>query len=145
MAWPTDYNPFGPNHVPLLVGLDAATGKIPTPVAVNSTTGAILLQITGNALVSAPLTGQAKIATTGTAIQLDSSSQPLTNGVIISAVSGNNAAGVTIGGATVTNTVNGTGNGYILAPGASVSFAIANTNELYINGTIGDIVSWAGS
>lgn len=55
------------------------------------------------------------------------------------------AASLTLGGSGVNNTVNGTGNGYTLAPGASISFAIANTNDIWINGTIGDIVSWAGS
>ena len=49
------------------------------------------------------------------------------------------------GGASVANTVNGTGNGYILEAGASASFAVSNSNALYINGTTGDIVSFAGS
>jgi hypothetical protein len=96
-------------------------------------------------ILSNPLTsgifGQSKIAVTGTAVQLGSNT--LTNGVIITALSTNTAA-ITIGGASVTNTINGTGNGYILEAGASVSIAATNTNVLYINGTSGDIISFIG-
>jgi hypothetical protein len=86
--------------------------------------------------------GQAKIATTGTAVQL--AANTLVNGVIISTKS-TNAASITVGGSGVTNTVDGTGNGYILAAGASVSFAVTNTNVLWVNGTLGDVISIAGS
>lgn len=96
-------------------------------------------------LVNSPLVGQSKIATTGTSLSLNSgTSQVLTNGLIITASSAN-AASIAIGASGVTNTGGGTGSGYLLAPGASVSFAIANTNQIYINGTSGDFVSWAGS
>lgn len=120
-------------------------GTAGAPMRVDPT-GSTVQPVSGTVsttLSTAAVVGQAKIASTGTAVQL--SAGALNNGVIISAASGNNAAGVTIGGSGVTNTVNGTGNGYILAPGASVSFAVDNVNRLYINGTTGDIVSWAGS
>ena len=91
---------------------------------------------------TAPITGQATIAVTGTAVQLPSNR--LTNGFIIPAKS-TNSANITIGGSSVTNTVDGTGNGYILAAGASMSMAQHNTNLVYINGTSGDIVSFLGS
>lgn len=107
----------------------------------DSTNGAYV-NLKANPLVTSPLVGQAKIAVTGTAVQLASHS--LTNGVIITAKS-TNAAPITIGISTVTNTVDGTGSGYILEAGAAVSFAVSNTNDLYINGTAGDIVSFAGS
>lgn len=94
------------------------------------------------ALASTPLNGQAKIAVTGTAVQLGSN--VLSNGVIVSAKS-TNAALIVVGAAAVANTVDGTGNGYLLAAGASASWAVSNTNVLYINGTAGDIVSFAGS
>lgn len=105
------------------------------------------LNITGDitvdpTLVVAPFTGQAKIAVTGTRVQL--ANNVLSNGVILSALS-TNATSITVGGSGVTNTVDGTGNGYILEPGGSVSFAVTNTNALYVNGTAGDIVSFAGS
>lgn len=108
-------------------------------------TGTFATQVTSNPLVSGGLVGQAKIAVTSTAVRLNGgTSQPLTNGIIISAPSGN-VAPILIGGSGVTNTADGTGNGYVLAPGASISFAVNNTNVLYINGSSGDYVSWAGS
>lgn len=102
----------------------------------------VVLNANTGILSTVPLNGQAKIASTGVAIQLGSN--VLLNGVIITALS-TNAATIEIGGSGVTNTTDGTGNGYILAAGASVSFAVTNTNVLWINGTSGDIVSFAGS
>lgn len=118
------------------LGSTTASASIPVVIASNQ-----VVPIS-NPLVTTPLVGQAKIATTGTAVQL--STQTLSNGVIISA-NGANATPISIGGSGVNNTVGGTGNGYLLAAGASISFAMANVNDLYINGTAGDYVSWAGS
>lgn len=42
MAWPTGYQPFGPNRHPLLTGLSSTTGTTPIPVAVDPATGAVL-------------------------------------------------------------------------------------------------------
>lgn len=96
-------------------------------------------------LSSSPLSGQAKIATTGTAVQLNGGvSQPLNNGIIISGLSTNSAT-IEVGTSSVTNTHDGTGNGYILSAGFAVSFAVSNTNAIWVNGTSGDVVSWAGS
>lgn len=108
-------------------------------------TGTFATQLTANPLVSSPLVGQAIIAVSGTAVRLNGgTSQALTNGIIISAPSGN-VAPISIGDSSVNNTQDGTGNGYLLAPGASISFAVNNTNVVYINGTAGDYISWAGS
>ena len=98
--------------------------------------------VSANKLDTAPRVGQAKIVVTGTAVQLGTNT--LLNGVIITAASAN-VATITIGTSAVTNTVDGTGNGYILAAGASISFAVNNTNVLYINGTAEDIISFSGS
>lgn len=68
----------------------------------------------------------------------------MANGVIISALAANSGP-VTLGGSDVTSDIDGSGNGYILEAGASVSFAGDNTSDIYINGTAGDIVSFAGS
>ena len=88
-------------------------------------------------------TGQARIAVTGTAVQLGSNT--LTQGVLISALS-TNAASITIGTSSgVTNTVDGTGNGSILTAGSTKSIAATNTNLVWINGTAGDIISFIGS
>lgn len=42
MAWPKGYQPYGPNHSPLLTGLSATDAKTPIPVAVDPATGEIL-------------------------------------------------------------------------------------------------------
>lgn len=87
-------------------------------------------------------TGQKKVAVTGTAVQIATGA--LLNGVVITA-NVNNANPISIGGVGVNNTQDGTGNGYILQPGASVSYAVSNLSYLYINGTSGDFVSYSGN
>lgn len=145
MTWLVNEQPFGENHAPLLSALSYANDGTRVPVAADPATGALLFSLVSNPLVSSPLTGQAKIAVSGHAVQLNGgTSQPLTNGLIISAPN-TNSASVEIGGASVTDTADGTGNGYILAPGASISFAVGNTADIYINGSSPDVVSWAGS
>ena len=96
------------------------------------------------ALPSVPLEVvlQKAIATTGTAIQL--STGALVNGVTITA-NINNAAPMTVGPTGVNNTQTGSGNGYILQPGASMSFSISNLSPIYLNGTAGDFVSYTGN
>jgi len=89
------------------------------------------------------IVGQVKIATTGTRVQLPSNA--LANGLIVKSLSANAAAGATIGGASVSNAVDGTGNGYVLAPGEASSFAVSNSNLLYVNGTAGDIFTYEGN
>lgn len=106
------------------------------------TSGHLLVTATANTLPTAAGVGQTKIAVTGTAVQL--ASNALVNGVILSA-STSNSASITVGGSGVTNATDGTGNGFILAPGASVGIAVSNTNELYVNGTAADVVSFVGS
>ena len=102
----------------------------------------VLVNSNAGVLSPAPLNGQAKIASTGVAVQLPAN--PLLNGVIVTALSTNSAT-IEIGTSGVTNTVDGTGNGYILAAGASISWAVTDVSDLWINGTSGDIVSFAGS
>lgn len=101
------------------------------------------VDVEANALTSAaPPTGQVIIAVTGTAVQFPSNA--LVNGLIITAFSGNTSV-VTIGGSSVTDDIDGTGNGYILAKGASTSAAVDNSDRIYINGTAGDFISFIGS
>ena len=92
--------------------------------------------------VVAQTTGQAKIAVTGTAVQLGNNA--LLNGVVIIAKS-TNVADIMVGSSGVTNTEDGTGNGVIISPGSSVSIPVDNTNKIYFNGTAGDIISWAAN
>lgn len=91
--------------------------------------------------------GQVKIAVTGTAVP--GPNLPAKNGIIVSASPLNAAfagsVGGTVGTSAVTNTVNGTGNGAFLPPGSSLSFAVQNANELYVNGSANDAFSFAVS
>lgn len=133
-----------PNRITALLAVTNDSNKFLTELRVDPTTLRLLIdaRISNYGLPTGPITGQAVIASTGTAVQLGSNL--LTQGVIISAKTGN-AAAITIGGLGVTNTVDGTGNGVIVPAGASLSYAGTNTNQLYVNGTSGDIISFIGS
>lgn len=111
----------------------------PLHVAVVDSAGT---QITGfgSAFASSVLVNQYKL-TTG-AVQL--ASTVLVNGVIFTALS-TNTGNIFLGSSGVTTTADGTGNGYILEPGASCSAAVTNTNLFYAIGTAGDVLSWIGS
>ena len=93
----------------------------------------------------APILGQKKVGVTGTAVQLSAASVPLPSGMVIVAAHPDNAAAITVGAAAVTNTVDGTGNGAILAPGEALAFFAANVNLIYINGTANDIASYSAA
>lgn len=111
--------------------------KFVSPVDNNESYSAVR---TVPATTSTPFIGQAQVSGTATALE----DNALLNGVIISAKT-TNAGPVMIGTSDVTVTSDGTGNGYILEPGGSVSFAVSNTNVLYVVGTGGDVISFAGS
>lgn len=89
------------------------------------------------------VTGQAVIAVTNTAVQLGSNA--LLNGLVIKAKSTNSASCGTVGKSGTTNTYDGTGNGYGLCPGEASSFAIPNSNLIFVNGTVGDIFTFEGN
>lgn len=95
------------------------------------------------ALAQGMVYGQVKIAVTGTAVQLPSN--PLSNGVIVKAKTTNNTACGTVGTSAVTNTYDGTGNGYGLCPGEAASLGVKNTNAGWVNGTAGDIFTFEGN
>jgi hypothetical protein len=96
---------------------------------------------------SAIVTGQIKITTTGVPVALPSN--VLLNGIVIKAKVTNAAQtsvySAMVGPSGVTTTYDGTGNGYPLAPGEAVSFACANSNLIYVNGTAGDVFSFQGN
>ena|ERR1035437_8921170 len=83
-----------------------------------------------------------QIVMTGSAIQLPSGLA--NNGVILQAKS-SNAGNLLIGGASVTITEDGTGNGFILEPGFQITFAADNSNEIYVIGAVSDVLSYAVS
>lgn len=98
---------------------------------------------TQEVMPTAPVFGQVKIAATGTAVNLPAGA--LQDELIIHSAITNNGANASVGGVGVNNTRDGTGNGYILEPGASTILAVDNANRVWINGTIGDIFSYMGS
>lgn len=108
-----------------------------SPVGGNTSYSAVRIS---QANSTSPVVGQVKM--TGSSIQLTAGS--LLNGVILTAKSSNSAP-IVIGGSGVTNTTDGTGNGYILEAGTSVSFAVTDISNLYAIGTSNDVLSWSGS
>lgn len=122
------------------------TSSSTSATAANQTNGNQKAQITANALGS-PFTGQKKITVTGT--QGQGPALVAVNGIIVTASPLNTAfaggIGGTVGLTGVTNSVDGTGNGAFLPPGASLSFAVANANLLFVNGIAGDAFSFAVS
>jgi hypothetical protein len=128
------------NRVHTVLGVSSVDSETPVPIQANPTTGAQFVETTAT-LAGTPIVGQAAIAETGTAVQLGDND--LTQGVTISALS-TNAAVISVGASTVNNTVDGSGNGFILEKGEKVFIQVANTNDLYVNGTANDVVSFVG-
>jgi hypothetical protein len=93
-------------------------------------------------LPTAPITGQLKIVTTGTAVALPDT--VLKNGIVIKAKA-TNVGALFVGASTVTTTDDGTGNGYKLEAGEGVSFAVANAKTIFITGTAGDSIYFSGN
>lgn len=91
------------------------------------------------------IAGQGAVATAGTAVHVYAAGAALSNGLIVTA-SVNNTGTLTVGPSGVNNTINGTGNGYRLAPGQSMSFAVANASAVWVNGTVsGDTFDFVGN
>lgn len=124
-------------HKPVATGFKDASGN--NQFDLGDTTNGRWVSVKAQPLSSTVVSGQVKVAVTGTAVQFPSNT--ILNGIIISA-NATNTAVVTLGPSAVTNTVNGSGNGLVLLQGASTSAAISNTNALYLNGTAGDWVSF---
>jgi len=72
------------------------------------------------------------------------SAQALINGLVIRAKS-TNVGSVFVGGSTVTATDDGSGNGFAVPPGATLSLPVSNASAAYIIGTAGDIVYVTGN
>lgn len=107
----------------------------PIPVSVES------LPPSSQVVSFLPLTGQAAIAVTGTAVPLPSS-YGFQQGVVITARTGN-SANIYLGGLSVLNGFD-PGNGYELTPGSSIQLPITSLSLLAINGTLGDGITWIG-
>ena len=138
------------NNFPAVQAISATVLPLPTGAATSANQSSEITLLTSIAadvsalggIQNTLIAGQKAIATTGTAVQLGSGA--LVNGVTITA-NINNSAPMTVGPTGVTNTQTGSGNGYILQPGASMSFSISNLSPIYLNGTAGDFVSYTGN
>ena len=108
----------------------------------------------GALMVATPIpagvvTGQVRIVTTGTAVQLPTF--PLRNGLAIKAhvanaqPDGANRTSAMVGPKGVTMQYDGAGNGYPLAPGEGASFACAGADTVWVVGTAGDIFAFEGT
>jgi len=95
------------------------------------------------------VTGQVKIVTTGTAVQLPTFA--LRNGVAIKAHVANaqpdatNKLSAMVGPSGVTMQYDGAGNGYPLSPGEGASLACADASDVWVVGKAGDIFSFEGN
>lgn len=131
---------------PLPVTLVASTDTDPVVVAGANGTGAAT---PANPLpVNAPGSGGASVpyadqqVVTASAVAL--TTQALSNGVTIKAKS-TNLGKVFVGGAAVTATDDGTGNGFALMAGEAISLPVSTTAGIYIIGTLNDVVYVMGS
>jgi hypothetical protein len=95
-----------------------------------------LLVNTGATALAAANFGQGVIAATGVAQQL-----PANTGCHLCTIGAlaTNANPVVAGSSTVTNVFDGTGNGFPINQAFEEDFGCTNTNQLWLNGTIGDV------
>lgn len=132
--------------------VSVAVLPLPPGAATDAKSEAIRALLAGTLKVATPtpagiVTGQVKIATTGTAVALPNVS--LANGIVVKAKISNAAqtaaAPGVVGPSGVTTTIDGTGTGYPLAPGEAASFACSNANLVFVNGTAGDVFFFEGN
>jgi|SRR5882762_119134 len=128
------------NHREVIAAVSTVTGK---PEYLTSTAGVLNTSGSGGgggSTTSANLyTGQVTVNTTQ--VQVSSSSNALTNGIIIKAPS-TNAANIYVG---LTGVLTTTGD--IIEPGEARGYAVNNTNLLYIISvaSITDVISYSGN
>lgn len=111
------------------VQVDPATGNAVTP---------------GTGPMSAPYTAQQKVTSGAVAL----AARALKNGLVITAATTNTGT-IVVGPAGVTAAIDGTGIGYPLVPGQSISTACSDASQVYIIGATGfaatDFVSVIGN
>lgn len=101
------------------------------------------LQISPDGGNSSVVSGKVAIITTGAAVALPS--LPLQTGLSIKAGKGNANPIEIGGGANLSSLESSSGNGFPLYPGDTISFGLSNSGAVWINGTAGDYVSFAGN
>lgn len=127
-----------------------------TPLSLPDGAGAALgLDSAGNLKVAVTaitpnytnVSGQAAVATPGTAVAISAVNYVLQNGLVITPNNGNVSTGLTVGFTSgLTDVTNGTGNGIVVYPGGSTGIPSGvNMNSIFINSTATDSVSFAGN
>lgn len=120
-------------------GANAHITNFPTtqPVSISSTVNTVSIN------PATVFTGQVKIVTTGTAVQLPAA--VLINGLSVMSLISNSTLKQTMGGTGISNVVDGTGNGIIRQPGEGWGFGVPNANYIWVNGQAGDIFTYGGN
>lgn len=113
----------------------AVIGKVGIDQTTPGTTN--LVQTPTPAAVTA---GQYKITASAVSI----GSQALVNGVVLKAKN-TNVGAIWVGPTGVTTTDDGTGNGFRLNPGDTLSLAVANVSAIFAIGTANDVLYWTGN
>lgn len=127
----------------LVMGLDSSGASI-VPRPVNVEDGNLNINVTVATLpVNAPIVGQVVIGVTGTAEPFSVAAVTLPQGRIFVSAPAGNAAPVAVGGQGVTNVVDGTGNGVILAGGDQAWVFAPELSMVAVNGTADDIISFS--
>ena len=98
------------------------------------------VEVAGSGGAVAPYADQQVVTASAVAL----TTQALANGVLIRAKA-TNAGTVFVGGSGVTAPTDGTGNGFALTPGESVSLSVNTTAGVFVIGTANDIVYVIGS
>jgi hypothetical protein len=122
-----------------VVPLPAANTVVDNAVAIINADGSVAT--IGQGAVAATLYADQQVVT-ASAVAL--TAQALVNGLTLRAKA-SNVGPVFVGGSGVTPTDDGTGNGFVLPAGASVSLPVSNASAVYIIGTANDIVYVAGN
>lgn len=89
---------------------------------------------------SGPLSGQVAIAVTGTAVVLGVG--VIAGGSIMVHALSDNTQPLTVGPAGISDDIDGTGNGHIVEPGGDAVVFCSNLNQVYVNGTQNDVLSY---
>jgi hypothetical protein len=121
-----------------IVPLPTTNTVVDNTVAIINANGTVASFTGGGA--AAPYADQQVVTASAVAL----TTQALSNGVLIRAKP-TNAGTVFVGGAGVTATNDGTGNGFALAPGEAVNLPVNTTAGIFIIGTLNDVVYVIGS
>jgi hypothetical protein len=118
--------------------LDGVEGLLGTS---NTSLAAIVTALAATLKVQTPIpagvvVGQAAVTTSATALP----AAALVNGIVVKAAASNTAT-IWIGGSGVTTSANG----YPLAPGEAMSFAVANASALYLISTAAGVAYFGGN